>query len=305
MPIPDYQTLMLPLLRVLAARGEQSKKELVEALASEFKLTDGELKELLPSGQQPVFQNRVGWASTYMKQAGLIESPRRAVFKIIERGKEVLSRNPSKINAAFLDQFPEFQEFRQAGRDRTRKGEHKTVNIREMGETPAELLESGYQRLREELAEELLEQVKNASPSFFERLVIDLLVKMGYGGSRQDAGRAIGRTGDEGIDGIISEDRLGLDVIYVQAKRWDNVVGRPEIQKFVGALQGQRARKGIFITTSKFTDEAVQYARGIENKVVLIDGDRLTELMIDFDIGVSPVASYQIKKIDADFFSEE
>lgn len=305
MPIPDYQTLMLPLLRVLAAHGEQSKKELVEALAAEFKLTDGELKELLPSGQQPVFQNRVGWASTYMKQAGLIESPRRAVFKITERGNEVLSHNPPKINAAFLEQFPEFREFRQATRDRTRRGEHKTVSTREMEETPAELLESGYQRLREELAEELLEQVKRASPSFFERLVIDLLVKMGYGGSRQDAGRAIGRTGDEGIDGIISEDRLGLDVIYIQAKRWDNVVGRPEIQKFVGALQGQRARKGIFITTSKFTDEAIQYARGIESKVILIDGDRLTELMIDFDIGVSPVASYQIKKVDIDFFSEE
>lgn len=235
----------------------------------------------------------------------MIESPWRAVFKITQRGNEVLYYNPPEIDITFLEQFPEFLEFRLATRDRTSKGEHETVNARETEETPAELLESGYQRLREELAEELLEQVKHASPSFFERLVIDLLVKMGYGGSRQDADRAIGRTGDEGIDGIISEDRLGLDVIYVQAKRWDDVVGRPEIQKFVGALQGQRARKGIFVTTSRFTDEAIQCARGIESKVILIDGGRLTELMIDCDIGVSPVALYQIKKIDTDFFRVE
>jgi restriction system protein len=303
MAIPDYQTVKLPLLKFAGDGQEHSLREAVDYLADAFKLTNEERKELLPSGQQEIFVNRIGWARTYMKKAGLIESTRRGYFKITERGLNVLKDNPPRIDVKFLEQFEEFRLFRSL---RHKKDEADKL-VEEEGEevTPEEALESAYQRLRYSLANDLLQQIKNCPPSMFEKLVVELLVKMGYGGSRRDAGQAVGKSGDEGIDGIIKEDRLGLDIIYIQAKRWENAVGRPEVQKFAGALQGQRARKGILITTSSFTKDAQDYASKIESKIVLIDGEKLTQLMIDFNLGVSPMAAYEVKKIDTDYFTEE
>jgi restriction system protein len=237
-----------------------------------------------------------------MKKAGLLQSTRRGYFQISQRGLKVLDQNPPEINIAFLRQFPEFLEFQTP-----RRGKPTTITEQEPAETqtPEEKIEAAYQTLTETLASELLQTIKSQSPAFFERIVIDLLVKMGYGGTRKDAGQAVGRSGDEGIDGIIKEDRLGLDTVYIQAKRWDNTVSRPEIQKFAGALQGQRARKGIFITTSDFSRAARDYVSRIDSKIVLIDGDTLAELMIDHNIGVAPVASYELKRIDSDYFTEE
>jgi len=301
MAIPDYQSIMLPLLRFASDGNEHSLRETIEGLAEKFGLTDAEKRELLPSGQQPTFDNRVAWARTYMSKAGLLESTRRGYFRVTQRGRDVLAKNPRAINVKFLEQFPEFIEFRSKRRDREETTEVvETENL----QTPAELLETAYQKLREDLSAELLKITKECSPSFFERLVIDLLVKMGYGGTRKDAGKAIGRSGYEGIDGIINEDRLGLDVIYVQAKRWQTPVGRPEIQKFAGALQGHRAKKGIFITTSAFTKDAEDYVAKIDSKIILIDGEQLAQLMIDHSVGVALVASYETKRIDSDYFIE-
>ncbi len=302
MPIPDYQTLMLPLLRLLKDKEEHSLQEAIDALGSEFTLTEAEMKELLPSGQQEVFHNRVGWARTYMKKAGLVDTTRRGHFMISDRGLQVLSMNPKRIDVKFLDQFDEFKQFRALRHTRVAEGEAPEPN--DSDTTPEEALETAYKRLRDSLASDLLLQIKSISPSLFEKLVIELLVKMGYGGTRQDAGKAIGRSGDEGIDGIIKEDRLGLDIIYIQAKRWENTVGRPEVQKFAGALQGQRAKKGIMITTSAFSQEAQDYASRIDSKIVLIDGDRLAQFMIDNNLGVSVMANYEVKKIDTDYFTE-
>lgn len=304
MAIPDFQTLMLPLLKSVEDKREHLFRDIVELLAKQYGLTDEERKQLLPSGRYPTFDNRVGWAKTYLKKAGLIEQPKRSYFKLTERGEEVLKKKPSSMNMKFLEQFPEYIAFRDNQEQGELTQQAKTVPPVQ-NETPEELIESGARTIRKDLAEEILQRIKGCSPAFFERLVVELLVKMGYGGTRQDAGRAIGRSGDEGIDGVIHEDRLGLDVIYLQAKRWEAVVGRPEIQKFVGALQGQRAKKGVFITTSDFTKEAVEYVRNIDNKVVLINGSLLASLMIDHNVGVSLAATYEIKKIDSDYFLEE
>lgn len=302
MPIPDYQTCMLPLLQTAKDGAELTLRETVDRLANEFKLTLEEQTELLPSGQQAVFANRVAWARFYLKKAGLVESPRRGSLKITQRGLKVLSQSPALIDNKFLDQYPEFKEFRDSSKA-TQDGMSKNVGDDER-QTPEETLEQAHQRIRNELAQELLLKVLGCSPAFFEYLVVELLVKMGYGGSRKDAGERVGQSGDGGIDGIIKEDRLGLDTIYIQAKRWQGTVGRPEIQKFVGALSGQRARKGVFITTSRFTADATEYVSMIETKVVLIDGEKLAALMMDFDVGVSTQATYIIKKIDSDYFEE-
>jgi len=298
MAIPDYQTVMLPLLRSIKDKSEHSLREVIDALAGDFNLTEDDRKMLLPSGQQTIFDNRVGWARTYMKKAGLIESTRRGYFKITPRGLEVLSKNPVKIDVKYLSQFPEFVEFQTAKRNVSEEKQTRSDS------TPEEVLETAYQELRENLASELLSQLKLNSANLFEKTVVELLLKMGYGGSRKDAGQAIGKSGDEGIDGIIKEDKLGLDIIYIQAKRWENQVGRPEIQKFAGALQGKRARKGIFITTSTFSREAREYAANIDTKIILIDGEELSDLMIDHNIGVTPIAAYDIKRLDADYFTE-
>jgi restriction system protein len=301
MAIPDYQTAMLPLLKFLSDGGEHSLREAIDALADQFSLTEAERAEMLPSGQQATFNNRVGWARTYMKKAGLLESTRRGFFRITDRGRKVLAGAPARIDVNFLEQFDEFIQFRSYRKEKTHAGEIVTYTT---DETPEESLETAYQKLREGLASEILQTTKNCSPSFFEQLVVDLLVKMGYGGSRREAGQALGKSGDGGIDGIIKEDKLGLDIIYIQAKRWDASVGRPEVQKFAGALQGQRAKKGIFITTSAFTKEATDYGAFIDTKIILIDGARLAELMIDHGIGVATQAVYEIKRIDSDYFAE-
>lgn len=297
--IPDYQKIMLPLLRRLEDGAEHSMRELINALAVEFGLTEEERKQLLPSGVQPVFDNRVGWARTYLLKAGLLESPRRGIVKITERGRQVLAQKPEKIDNNFLYQFEDIRPFLSKNRDNVKIDDPPELS---MNATPVESIEREYRRLREELAEELLQLVKKSSPRFFEHLVVQLLVAMGYGGSHHEAAKAIGQTRDEGIDGVINEDRLGLDVVYIQAKRWDTSVGRPEIQKFVGALQGKRAKKGIFITTSTFSKEAREYASTIDIKVVLIDGRELVDLMIDYDVGVVTQTTYRLKKIDYDFF---
>ena len=264
---------------------------------------------MLPSGTAPLFDNRIGWARTYLKQAGLLTSPKRGIFQITERGRSLLSKAPAQITVATLDQFDEFRAFRARRRD-TSAGVSSSIQQPAEEEssatqTPEDQLAFAYRRLRSELELDLLEQVKSVTPAFFERLVIDLLVGMGYGGSRQDAGRAIGKSGDGGIDGIIKEDKLGLDVIYVQAKRWEGTVGRPEIQKFAGALQGQRANKGVFITTSSYSREAVDFASLINAKIILIDGQQLAAMMIDHNVGVSTIGMYELKKIDADYFDGE
>ena len=305
MSIPDYQTLMLPLLRLAGDGQEHRFRDAVERLATEFGITDEERAEMIPSGTSPLFDNRVGWARSYLKQARLLDSARRGIFNVTDRGRELLAEKPERIDIALLNRYEEFRQFRTRRHDNGegRAGTQDTETLTE--QTPEEALAAAYGKLRGNLEAEILAQVKAASPSFFERLVIDLLVAMGYGGSRQDAGRAVGRSGDGGIDGIIKEDRLGLDVIYVQAKRWEGVVGRPEIQKFVGALQGQRASKGVFLTTSGFSREAIQYASGINSKVILIDGERLASLMVDHDVGVAAVGVYKIKKIDSDYFEGE
>ena len=302
MPIPDFQTVMRPLLAKVQDGQEHRNRDLVDALATEFKLTDAERKELLLSGQQEVFVNRVGWAKTYLKIAGLVESTARGVFRITERGKEVLRANPARIDLKVLRAEPAYAAAQ------AKKGEHAEpvpMDSPAESKTPEEAMEDSYQTIREGLGSDLLQRLKTGSPAFFERLVVELLVKMGYGGSRIDAGKAIGRSGDEGVDGIINEDRLGLDTIYIQAKRWEGTVSRPEIQKFAGALQGFRAKNGIFITTSAFSREAADYAAKIDSKIVLIDGERLWSLMLDNGIGVTTVATYAIQRVDNDYFSEE
>jgi len=303
-PIPDFQTIMLPILEFAADGQEHSIRDAREALAERFELSEPERKQRLPSGQQSVFDNRVAWAKSYLQQAGALDSHRRGHFQISQRGKDILREPPQRITIKYLEQFPEFVEFRYAGTKE--KGEAVLVNLSEVtGQTPEEALDNAYQRLRKDLAAEVLTRVKKASPLFFERLVVALLLKMGYGGSRSEAGEAIGSSGDEGIDGIINEDRLGLDVIYLQAKRWEGNVGRPEIQKFVGALHGKRAKKGVFITTSAFSGDATEYVSKIEPKVVLIDGGQLSELMIDFNVGVTLLNTYESKRVDSDYFGEE
>lgn len=304
MPIPNYQEIMLPLLALAGDGQTHHIREARDRLAEQFGLTEDERRELLPSGKQPTFDNRVGWARTYMTKAGLLEVPRRSHFAITLRGKEVLASGPKNIDVNYLERFPEFIAFRSLRRERIESlADEAPVTFGEA--SPEEALERAYQSLRSNLAAEVLAAVASCSPAFFEELVVDLLVRMGYGGSRREAGQAIGKSGDEGIDGIIKEDRLGLDIIYIQAKRWASVVGRPEIQKFAGALQGQRARKGIFITTSGFSREAYDFVSAIDTKIILIDGKTLAEYMIDNNVGVSPQASYEVKRLDGDYFGEE
>lgn len=305
MAIPDYQTLMLPVLK-LAQDGQIHRfRDAIEKLAVEFSLTDEERRELLPSGSQAVFDNRVGWARSYLKQAGLLSSPKRGYFQITQSGKELLESGIDRIDNSVLEQFDDFQEFknRKRKRDITQNTESVASSV-SSDQTPEDQIASAYKAIRSNIETEILSNIMNSSPAFFERLVIDLVIRMGYGGSRSDAGKAIGRSGDGGIDGIINEDKLGLDVIYLQAKRWEGSVSRPEIQKFAGALQGQRARKGIFITTSNFTDQAIDYVRMIDTKIILIDGERLASLMFDYSVGVATSGVYELKKIDSDYFEE-
>ena len=302
MSVPDYQTLMLPVLQVAQDGNEHTMSEVVQILADAFHLTSEDRSELLPSGQQYRFDNRVHWARSYLKQAGLLQSTGRGKFRITERGLNVLGSSPAYINQAFLQQFPEFLEFK----NRSSKTETiSEADVPETTQTPEEILEASYQNLRNKLVQEIIERIMSCSPRFFERLVVDLLVRMGYGGSRKDAGRAIGQSGDGGVDGIINEDRLGLDVVYIQAKRWESTVGRPIVQAFAGSLEGFRAKKGVMITTSSYSKDALDYVGRIEKRIVLIDGEQLAQYMIDYGVGVAEMVTYTVKRIDLDYFDEE
>ncbi len=303
MAIPDFQTIMLPLLSMCADGEEHSLSEARETLADRFRLSPEERAQLLPSGRQRVFANRVAWAKIYLQKARLLSFPARGRFCITTRGADVLQAAPERIDIRFLRRFPEFVEFRR--RHESPSDAEPELAPEDATETPEEELEAAHQRIRSELAEDLLARVKAGTPAAFERLVVELLLRMGYGGSRKEAGEAIGGAGDEGIDGTISEDRLGLDTIYVQAKKWSGSVGRPEIQKFVGALHGKRARKGVFLTTGTFSAEAHDYVSHIDPRVVLIDGEHLAEHMIDLNLGVTTVATYEVKRIDSDYFGDE
>ena len=302
--IPDYQTCMLPLLTLLKDGKEHSSKELIAKLIFVFNLTEEEINEQLPSQRQPTINNRIHWANIYLRKAGLIDSVSRGIYRITEEGLRVLNENPTRIDVKFLSKYPDFVEF-QKGTSKVISTKNEKNQELEITQTPEEALATIYSQLSSALAHDLLEKVLSQTPIFFENLVVELLVKMGYGGSIEDAGKAIGKSGDEGIDGVIKEDKLGLDVIYVQAKRWqqNNTVGRPDLQAFVGALAGQGGKKGVFITTSPFTREAEAY--NPQNvKIVRIDGKKLAQLMIDYNIGVSTRAVYEIKRIDLDYFEE-
>ncbi|PTQ91424.1 restriction endonuclease [Agitococcus lubricus] len=303
MAIPDFQRLMLPLLQFCATGVEVKNTAVTQHLSQLFGLSEADRQQKLPSGQQKVFENRVAWAKAHLKMAGLLEATQRGVFRITTEGQHLLASAPPLINIALLQTLPTYQ-YAKSLRLPEALSPLRPVRDTQI-QTPHEIIETAYQDLSFRLADELLDRIKNNSPAFFEKLVVELLLKMGYGGTRADAGQAMGKSGDEGIDGIIKEDRLGLDAVYIQAKRWKDTVGRPEIQKFVGALHGQRAKKGIFMTTSRFSQEAEEYVAKIDNKIALIDGKTLCQLMIEYDIGVSTEISYAIKRIDSDYFEED
>ncbi len=301
MSVPDFQSMMLPLLETIADGKEYSNRQVADLLTDRFALTDNDLQQMLPSGARTIFTNRLAWAKAHLKKAGLLESPSRGTLLITAKGRDVVNQHPNKVNIRFLKQYPGYVWHR------AKKAEHEAEEVdNESENTPEELLEASYQTLRDELAADLLEKVKSCSPLFFERLVVRLLVAMGYGGSLADAGQAIGRSGDEGIDGIIKEDKLGLDVVCIQAKRWNsNSVGREAVQAFAGSMEGYRARKGVFITTATFTKGAIEYVKQIERRIVLIDGEQLAELMIDHGIGAKTVQTYSLKAVDIDYFVDE
>jgi restriction system protein len=310
---PTYEQAMLPVLQALADGQRKDRSTLTAVVSDAFNLTPEERAALLPSGKGTRVQSRTGWALTYLKAAGLVATAKRGIYEITDRGRSVLARNLSALDADMLGEFPEFREFevRSRGGDSdassetpavTTKGRARGAATAAQPTTPEEDLDSAYRQLREAVELELLESVKNNSPAFFEQLVVDLPVQMGYGGTRAEAARAIGKSGDGGIDGVIDQDRLGLDSVYIQAKRWESTVDRPELQKFAGALQGQRATKGVFITTSSFTRDAADYASRINARIVLIDGKRLASLMFEHDVGVAAKQTYVMKGIDGDYF---
>src|ERR1035437_4453967 len=288
--IPDYQSLMLPLLKLVSDKQEHKYRDLIEDLATEFNMTEEERKELLASGNQTIFDNRVGWAKIYLKKAGLLDSPKRAAFKITELRIQTLKKNPDRIDVNYLKHFPAFLEFLHPSRSDNENG---TFTPEPTDQTPDENLDKIYQQIRKSLASDLLNKVISLSPTFFERLVLDLLVKMGYGGGKiNDAITNIKRSHDDGIVGTIKEDKLGLDIIYVQAKRWQDSVGSPEVMKFCGGLTAHHANKGVMITTSHFSKDAVEFVNKIPQKLVLIGGKQLASLMIDHNVGVAPAKTY-------------
>ena len=302
MAVPDFQSFFKPLLDVASDGNEHSVREARDLIAASMGISDADRAEKLASGTQTKFDNRIGWAKSYFVQAHVLESTRRAHFRITERGRELIKEGLERIDVRTLNRYPEFVEFHTV--DKAQGGDD-SENAGAVIATPEETLQHAYQGIRSQLASDIIDRIKNNSPDFFERLVVELMVAMGYGGSIEDAGQAIGHAGDEGVDGIIKEDRLGLDVIYVQAKKWEGSVGRPEIQRFVGALHGKRAKKGVFITTGRFSDEARTYVESIDPKVILIDHKALANYMIDFNLGVALGSTYEIKRIDSDYFAED
>jgi restriction system protein len=303
--IPSFQEFLLPVLKSLADSKEHKLREIIEKMYAYFEFSDEQKKQLLPSKRQTTIYNRCQWATVYLKKAEFVKSAQRGCYQITEKGLDIVKKKDLELLSVkdlehYSDTFSEFQKNRRKNNMENQAFEDLTIQ----NETPEEILDDAYQKIRDNLIEELLEKIRVVSSGFFERLVVDLLVKMGYGGPGD--GKTIGQVGDEGIDGIIKEDKLGLDIVYVQAKRWkeNNKVGRPEIQSFVGALAGKGAKKGVFITASDFTDDARKYEPKNEIKIVLINGKELANLMIDYNLGVSLQQSYEIKRIDSDYFEE-
>lgn len=307
MAIPDYQSIMLPLLELAGDGQEHRSRDAILALGEHFHLTPEEMTVLLPSGQDYLFANRWGWARTYLKKAGLIQYPVRGKFQITDTGRTLLKEQPAKIDVALLKGYPAFLEFwNGTEKADTVPAAPASAEAQIAEQTPEELIASAHEQLRKQIQSELLAKVMSCSPAYFERLVVRLLTVMGYGGSLADAGSAIGRTGDGGIDGEIKEDKLGLDRIYIQAKRWGtNTVSSSDVREFIGALAMKKARKGVLITTSKFTKDAIACASNLEKNVILVDGDRLSELMFEYGLGVTTESTYQVKRIEHDFFDED
>jgi restriction system protein len=309
MPIPDYQTLMLPVLR-LAAGGETRVPDVAKQIAEEFGLSEAEREQMLPSGRQRLLHNRVHWAKFYMSKAGLISSQRRGWFSASEAGRALLARKPQRIDVSELMKIPSFVEFYE-GQSKSDEVVATTdtpvVSMPIEQVTPEEQIEAAHIALQAALRDDLLQRILQNDPSFFERVIIDLLVAMGYGGTHQNAATQLGGSGDGGVDGVINEDRLGLDRVYVQAKRYakGNQVGRPDVQAFVGSLVGLGANKGVFVTTSTFSAQAAEFVRHLSQRVILIDGNKLSDLMIEHDVGVRTSRTVEFKRLDEDFFSEE
>jgi restriction system protein len=300
MTIPSFEYFMLPILKNTEDGKEYYFRDVMEKIINETQLTEEERTKLLPSGSTLVVNSRIGWARTYLTKAGLLKKTKRGYFAISQDGIKLLKTNPKGINLKLLDQYDSFKSWRIHNVNDSEKVENIDKDI-----TPDELIENELQIIKKQLEDDLLEQLKQVSPGKFENIVVDLLVKMGYGGSKKEAAQVVGKTGDGGIDGIIKEDKLGLDAVYIQAKRWDSQVGRPEIQKFAGALLGQKAKKGVFLTTGTFSNEAFKYAENLDTKIILIDGHYLTELLFEYNLGVSISKTYEIKKVDSDYFIEE
>lgn len=303
MATPGYQEYMFPILKLLSDGNIHYKKDIFANMAINFKLTQQQMEETLPSQAEPTYINRIGWAITYLKKAGLLESPSRAHFSITKEGMKIVKDNVTNLNSKYLRKYPSFLEFQNLSNSKTEHNNVPEDNDKET-ETPVEKMIAYYEIIKKNICDELLNKIIEQSPTFFEQLVVDLIVAMGYGGSVSEAGKATKRTNDEGIDGLVKEDKLGLDTIYIQAKRWkkDNFVGRPDIQKFVGALAGQGARKGIFITTSSFTKDAIEYKPRNETSIILIDGKKLVELMYEYNVGVTFEKKFEIKRVDSDYF---
>lgn len=305
MAIPDYQTLMLPVLR-LAASGEQRVADAAERIAADLRLSPDEREELLPSGRQRLLHNRIHWAKFYMSKAGLVASPKRGRFIATDAGRALLASNPARVGVNELKDYEGFREFYSG--QKSSDDDVGPVAIAPSVETgtPEEQIETAYQAVQLALRAELLERIVQNSPAFFEQLIVDLLIAMGYGGSYKNAATQLGRSGDGGVDGVINEDRLGLDRVYVQAKRYaETTVGRPDVQAFVGSLVGHGATKGVFVTTSTFSGQARDYVKHLAQRVILIDGERLTDLMIEYGVGVRVSRRIEFKRLDEDFFSDE
>ena len=300
--IPDFQSIMLPLLEFIGKNDEVSMKLLKESMIKHFNISKEEQEEKTPNGKQLIYYNRIAWAASYLKMAGLIYYPQRGIYKISDQGKNVLKKPPEKINIAFLKQFECFSQNRNPGKNK--KLEIDDTEQENSEKTPDELFELSYTQIINNLKVQLKQKINDCSPYFFEQIVLDLLLKMGYGGSETDSGELTQKSSDEGIDGIIKEDKLGLDKIYIQAKKWENTVGRPEIQKFAGALQGKRAKKGVFITTSDFSKDAYEFVKNLDSAVILIDGEKLAQYMVENELGITLKQSFKIYSIDNDYFEE-
>lgn len=307
MTIPDYQTLMLPVLRLSAEGGEKRVADISDKIADHFNLSAEERDRYLPSGRQRILHNRIHWAKFYMTRAGLIASPMRGRFVATQAGRDLLATNPARIDIDTLLQIPAFREFYRGEAENAEDDEDESIEPKITTSTPEERIEAAYQEIHATLRRELLQRISQNSPAFFEELIVDLLVAMGYGGNHKNAAKQLGRSGDGGVDGVINEDRLGLDRVYVQAKRYSSgtTIGRPDVQGFVGSLVGLGATKGVFVTTSTFSGGAREFVRHLSQRVILIDGDSLADLMIEHGVGVRPSQEIVLNRLDEDFFAEE